>query len=136
MPIGRKIPLINLARYTISGQSDKETESSFTYSFVRIQYQINYRSSLKYVNFIHRQGTTNCKVRGREECGASAEVTTKIISCVVVQSLMTPSLLVDLAVSDVAATVSCNLFNQCSVILCRVTQQRGQNVYGTPKMQY
>ena len=52
LSIDRKIPLINLARYAISGQSDKETESSFNYSFVRIRYQINYHSSLKYVNFI------------------------------------------------------------------------------------
>ena len=43
---------------------------------------------------------------------------------------------VDLVLSDVATTMSHNLFNQCSVILSTVMQQYGQNVYGTRKLQY
>ena len=53
-----------LARYMISGQSDTETKSSFRYGFVRIQFQINYRSSKKYVNFVHRHGAADYKVQG------------------------------------------------------------------------
>ena len=62
--IDQKISLISLARYTISGQSDTETKSSFRYGFVRIQFQINYRSSKKYVNFVHRHGAADYKVQG------------------------------------------------------------------------
>ena len=64
LSIDRKIPLVSLAMYAISGQSDIETEFSFRYGFIRIQFQINYRSSKKYANFIHRQGATNYKAQG------------------------------------------------------------------------
>ena len=46
-----------------------------------------------------------------EEHWAMAEMTPKIISCVAAQSLMTLSLQVDLVLSDMAATVSHNLFS-------------------------
>ena len=64
--IDQKISLISLARCTISGQSDSDTETDSTsrYSFFRIGFQINYRSSERYINFIHRQGTANYKVQG------------------------------------------------------------------------
>ena len=48
----------------ISGQSDTETEFSFRYGFIRIQFQINYHSSEKYANFIRRQGATDYKAQG------------------------------------------------------------------------
>ena len=57
-----------------------------------------------------------------KECRATAEMTLKIVRCVDVWSLMTLSLQVDLVLSDVAATVSHNLFNRCSVILHTVMQ--------------
>ena len=53
LSIDQKIPLISFARYVISGLSDTETESSFRYGIVRIQFQMNYRSLEKYANFIH-----------------------------------------------------------------------------------
>ena len=56
---------------------------------------------------------TGLALCGGEECGATAEMIPKIISCVAVQSLMTLSLQVDQVLSDVAATVSLNLFNWC-----------------------
>ena len=61
-------------------------------------------------------------VHDREECEAMAEMTPKIVSCVAVWSLLTLSLQVDLVLllGNKAATVSHNLFNQCSVILCTV----------------
>ena len=46
-----------------------------------------------------------------ERSTATAEMTPKIISCVAVPCLMTLSLQVDLALSDVATTVSHNLCN-------------------------
>ena len=77
-------------------------------------------------------------VRDGEECETMAEMTPKIVSCVAVWSLLTLSLQVDLVLllGDKAATVSHNLFNRCSVILCMVVQQCGQNTFGTQKMQY
>ena len=68
---------------------------------------------------------TRLVAHGAEECRATAEMTLKIVRCVDVWSLMTLSLQVDLVLSDVAATVSPNLFNRCSVILCTVTQRYG-----------
>ena len=47
---------------------------------------------------------TGLVVCGGEECKAMAEMTLKIISCVAVRSLMTPSLQVDLVLSGGAAT--------------------------------
>ena len=70
-------------------------------------------------------------VHDGEECEAMAEMTPKIVSCVAVWSLLTLSLQVDLVLGDKAATVSHNLFNWCSVILCTVVQQYGQNTFGT-----
>ena len=46
-----------------------------------------------------------------------AQMTLKTVRRVDVWSLMTLSLQADLVLSDVAATVSHNLFNRCSVIL-------------------
>ena len=54
---------------------------------------------------------TGLLVRDREEHWAMAEMTMKIISCVAAQSLMTLTLQVDLVLSDVAATMSHNLFS-------------------------
>ena len=54
-----------LARYVISGQSETETKSSFSYGFIRIQFQINYCSSKKYVNFVHRLGAADYKAQGK-----------------------------------------------------------------------
>ena len=79
---------------------------------------------------------TGLAVSGGEECGANAEMTLKIVNCVAVWSLMTRSLQVDLVLSDMAATLSHNLFNWCSVILRTVMQRCSQNAYGTHKMQY
>ena len=64
LSIDRKIPLVSLAMDAISGQSDTETEFSFRYGFIRIQFQINYHSSEKYANFIRRQGDTDYKAQG------------------------------------------------------------------------
>ena len=62
----RKILLISLTKYAISGQSDTETNPlPDLYVFVWIRFQINYFCfSEKYANVIHRQGTTNYKVCG------------------------------------------------------------------------
>ena len=57
LSIGRKLSLIILARYAISGQTDTETDFSSRYGFVRIRFQINHYSySEKDANFIHRRG--------------------------------------------------------------------------------
>ena len=50
-------------------------------------------------------------VHDEEKRWAMAEMTPKIINCVAAQSLMTLSLQVDLVLSDVAATVSHNVFS-------------------------
>ena len=59
------------------------------------------------------------------------EMTPKIVSCVAVRSFMTLRLQLDLVLNDMAATVSHNLFSQCSVILHMVTQRCGQNLYSS-----
>ena len=59
LSIDWNIPLISLARYAISGQSNMETKYSFRYGIVRIWFQINYCSSEKYTNFVHRQRSTD-----------------------------------------------------------------------------
>ena len=68
------------------------------------------------------------------------EMMPKTVSCVAVhvavQSLMPLSLQAELVLSDMVATVSHNLFNQCSVILRMLMQQCGQNAYGTRKWQH
>ena len=64
LSVGWKISLISLGRYTISGQSDIETDSSSRCGSFRIRFQINYHSSEKYANFIHRQSATDYKVQG------------------------------------------------------------------------
>ena len=72
----RKILLISLAKYVISGQSDKETDLlPDLYGFVWILFQMNhFHFSEKYANFIHRQGTTdynlyNYKAHGSDFTG-------------------------------------------------------------------
>ena len=70
-------------------------------------------------------------VNGGEECGAMTEMTPRIVSCVAVRSFMTLRLQLDLVLNDMAATVSHNLFSQCSVILHMVTQRCGQNLYSS-----
>ena len=64
LSVGWKISVISLGRYMISGQSDTETNSSSRCSSFRIWFQINYHSSEKYANFIHRQSATDYKVQG------------------------------------------------------------------------
>ena len=51
-------------------------------------------------------------MRGGEECGATFEVTLYAVSCVAIRSLVTLSLQLHQVLSDVAATVSHNVFNR------------------------
>ena len=64
----RKILLISLAKYVISGQSDKETDLlPDLYGFVWILFPMNhFHFSEKYANFIHRQGATDYKAHASD----------------------------------------------------------------------
>ena len=119
----RALPTIMCRDKTIRVQGEKVSphHPKITAAYVFISLLSRFRPSL-----------TGLVVRGREECRATAENTPKIVSCVAVWSLMAVRLQsVALVLSDVATTVSHNLFDRCLVILSIVTQQYGQNAHGT-----
>ena len=72
-----------------------------------------------------RPSLTGLAMCGEEECGATADWDDTKDCQLCSDMVFGDTLQVELVLSDTAATVSHNLFNWCSVILRRVTQQCG-----------